>query len=147
MIVDHVGVLFFSEELTFRIIGRLSFPLFAWLIANGAKHTKDMKSYLKRLFLFAVISQIPYQLAFGTVRGGYAGLNIGFTLLLGMLSIGLVDSKNSMGLKITGVLVLSTLAQLLGGDYGAAGVLSILFFYIFLTTLNYLYFHRYLLLR
>lgn len=131
MIVDHVGVFFFPEELTFRIIGRLSFPLFAWLIANGARHTKDIKAYLKRLFLFAVISQIPYHLAFGLVRDSYVGLNIGFTLFLGILGIKLVSSKKGEGLKIAGVALLAVLAQILGSDYGAAGVLSIIFFYIF----------------
>ena len=81
MTIDHVGFFFFPDIEVLRIIGRLSFPLFAWLIANGAYHTKNMHAYLVRLFIFALISQVPFSLAFRLISPLDTGLNI-LSLLL-----------------------------------------------------------------
>ena len=54
MVVDHLGVFFFHDYDILRIIGRVSFPLFAFLIVNGYKYTKDVKKYFYRL-LFLLI--------------------------------------------------------------------------------------------
>ncbi len=130
MVVDHVGAIFFPDILIFRIIGRLSFPLFAWLIANGAFHTKDIVLYIKRLFIFAFISQIPYWLAFSSL-GIDRNLNIFFTLALGALSLYLLQKFNKKYVQVGSILILSFLASLLMVDYGSAGVLSIVMFYLF----------------
>lgn len=132
MLVDHVGFLFFPEEEIFRIIGRISFPLFAFLIAEGFIRTKDVKEYLKRLSIFAVISQVPF--FFFERVAGLSGihLNILFTLALGVLTLLVITKVRNLPIKILGVLALLTLAYFGNFSYGVYGVLSILGSYLFL---------------
>src|SRR5258706_7044420 len=87
MIIDHVGEFFFPQFFLLRVVGRLSFPLFAWLIANGAHHTKNINVYLKRLFIFAVISQIPLSVANFQLDPRLWYLNVLFTLFLGLFAL------------------------------------------------------------
>jgi hypothetical protein len=133
MLIDHIGFLFFPDNLYFRFIGRLSFPIFAFLIANGYFHTGNVKKYLFRLFLFFLICQIPYTFFFGGIQ-----LNIFFTLFLGLSLIYLFDSlKQKFGLKISwlifswvlvGVFVFNLFVKF---DYDFYGILTIFFFYLF----------------
>ena len=93
MVVDHIGYFLFPQQIIFRIIGRLSFPLFAFLIANGYKFTRDKKKYLLRLFIFANIIQLPslfMSLPF----------NIFYTLSFGLVCIMIYESKYSDVQKI-----------------------------------------------
>lgn len=132
MLVDHVGFLFFPEEEILRIIGRVSFPLFAFLIAEGFIKTKDVKEYLKRLSIFAVISQVPF--FFFERVAGLSGihLNILFTLALGVLTLLVITKVRNLPIKILGVLALLALAYFGNFSYGVYGVLSILGSYLFL---------------
>lgn len=82
MVVDHVGVLFFPKVLAFRYLGRLSFPLFAWAIGQGEKHTKNFNVYLIKLIVWGIISQPIYYLVFRSLS-----LNILITLALGLLAL------------------------------------------------------------
>ena len=85
MTVDHVGVIFYPEFTVLRFIGRLSFPLFAYLLILGMENTRNIRNYFARLFIFALISQVPFFLALGFEPFGY--LNIFFTLSSGLLFI------------------------------------------------------------
>ena len=60
MVIDRVGVLIFPEVLAFRIIGRIGFPIFAFLIAEGAKHTKNKLRHVLVMGGFAAVIQIVY---------------------------------------------------------------------------------------
>lgn len=82
MVIDHIGLLFFPEENVFRVIGRISFPIFAYLIAEGSFKTRNRKRYLIRLWFFALLAQVPYMIAFDIME-----LNILFTLFAGLLLI------------------------------------------------------------
>ena len=62
MLIDHVGVVFFPEYSIIRWIGRISFPLFAFLICEGYRHTSNIWKYFLRLGIFAIISEIPYDI-------------------------------------------------------------------------------------
>ncbi len=85
MTIDHIGDILYPDTLFLHIIGRLSFPLFAYLVALGIESTKKPKKYMITLFFFALISQIPYFLAFEIQP--FERLNILFTLFLGALII------------------------------------------------------------
>jgi hypothetical protein len=131
MVIDHIGLFFFPENFLFRTIGRIAFPLFAWLIANGAYHTKNINKYLYRLLAFAFISQIPFMMTNRLIDPSSVALNIFFTLSIGLVAI-LFIKKTPM--KIHWVLisaVCAALATALGTDYGGFGVLSIVAFYIY----------------
>ena len=137
MLIDHIGLLFFPNEIEWRIIGRIAMPIFAFCIARGARYTSSMKGYMKKMLLFSIISQVPFwwiqQLAYG---GPFFSLhfNIGFTFLvaLGIISILQIEKSENKGLeikKILGIGVLLVSAELLHVDYGSYGILVVLLCY------------------
>ncbi len=93
MLIDHFGVVVWPQIEIFRIIGRISFPLYIFLLVEGFYHTKSRKRYFFRLLLLAVISEIPFDmgllLSAGDIRYGIvtqpARQNVMWTLLLGFI--------------------------------------------------------------
>ena len=82
MVVDHIGYIFFPEQLFWRLIGRISMPLFAYSIARGYEYSRQKNSmprYIKRMVVFTAVSQVPYYLMAGD------GWNIGLTWLFSLL--------------------------------------------------------------
>ncbi|MDD5769745.1 MAG: TraX family protein [Candidatus Gracilibacteria bacterium] len=127
MLVDHIGYIFFPTEEIWRIIGRIAFPLFAWGIVRGAKLTKDRQKYAKRIFILAIISQIPAFFLFG-----FEFYNVLFTLLFGLLSIFIIENKKINNyFQILIIAILLIIAQYLNFDYGAYGILTIILIYFF----------------
>ncbi len=125
MIIDHVGALFFPQLLVLRVIGRFSFPLFGWLVAEGFDKTHNKKQYLLRMIGFFIISQIPYWLAFHDGQ-----LNIFLTLSIGLSVIWVLTQKTLNGfLKTIFTFILLFTSFVLPIDYGLAGVVSIIAFY------------------
>lgn len=82
MLIDNIGVVLFQNIIIFRVIGRISFPIYAFLIAEGYMKTKNIKGYMTRLGVLALLSQILFMITFD-IRG----LNVSFTLLGGLLVI------------------------------------------------------------
>lgn len=85
MVIDHVGRILYPDLLYLQVIGRLSFPLFAYLVVLGVESTKKPRKYMFTLLMFAVISQVPYYLAFDIAP--FDRLNILFSLLLSTVTI------------------------------------------------------------
>lgn len=92
MVVDHIGNILYPDLLFLQMIGRLSFPIFAYLIVMGVENTKKPLKYMVTLLVFAVFSQFPYFLAFGIEP--FQRLNILFSLLLSAVTIYFYDKKN-----------------------------------------------------
>lgn len=130
MLCDHSGYIIFGKFSFMNYIGRLAFPIFAFLISEGYIHTKNLKKYFLRLFIFACITQIPYILFLHTFSND-SNLNILFTLTLGLLAIILYDKQNNKYLGLFWVIFCSIIAQFFYFDYGWYGIAIIFIFYIF----------------
>ena len=126
MLLDHTGRGQFPEQIWMVCLGRLAFPIFAFQTAEGYRHTRDFKRYCLRLAIFALVSEIPFDMmAFGSVF--YPGhQNVMFTLLLGLMACRLYDR----GIGWAALLTIPA-ATLLFTDYGALGVMTVLVFHAF----------------
>jgi hypothetical protein len=96
MLIDHIGGAFFPEVAVFRWIGRLAFPIFCYCLTVGLLYTRDVKKYLLRLGIFALVSQPFYILAFHPAAVFWENLtnwNIFFTLFLSLLAMAGVKER------------------------------------------------------
>lgn len=84
MLVDHIGARILTNVTEMRIIGRMALPLYAWCLVVGSVKTRDMKRYILRMLLMAVISQPLYMIG---LQHSYQDLNILFTLTVGLVAI------------------------------------------------------------
>ena len=116
-----------------NVIGRISFPIFAFTLSEGYIHTRDLKKYLFRLFIFAMSIQMPSIL----FNYNYP-MNIFFTLFLGLFTICILNLKKSWIKEpfmkiIKAILIIFILyfSQKINLDYGAYGILLIMIFNIF----------------
>lgn len=131
MIIDHVGAFLFPQYWELRIIGRISFPIFAFLVVEGFYHTKDLQKYMKRLAVFAVISEIPFDLVSTGRIFDIGRQNVFFTLFLGVLLMYFYESQYSKAAKAGCVILILLAGDIFRTDYGAWGVLMIFCFYLF----------------
>lgn len=131
MVIDHVGAVLYPQEIVFRVIGRTAFPIFCFLVVEGFLHTRDVRKYMLRLGIFALISEMPYDLAFrGNMFDTYRQ-NVFFTLVLGVFLMYLLEKSHQMPVRAGAVLLVMCVAELLRTDYGSAGILLIFLYYSF----------------
>lgn len=130
MLTDHLGLFIFNDNLYFRLIGRMAFPLFAWAIANGSVYTNNIYKYLLRIFLLAIISQIPYHLLFNYF-GATSNLNILFTYSLALITIITIKKTKNFIFRFISVFLMCLLAVIFNVDYGVFGILTVIIFYLF----------------
>ena len=129
MTIDHIGFIFFPETLILRLIGRLSMPLFAYCIARGFSHSLNRGTaelYIKRMAVFAAVSQIPYMLMVKTVSG-----NIGVTWLLSLSILYLAEKQGKTKIDYACIGLISVIAVTLPFDYGIYGIGFAVIFYFF----------------
>lgn len=138
MFCDHFGDAIIGHFSFLNVIGRIAFPLFCFQIVIGYKHTKNVNKYLLRLFLFGLISQIPFSLFCYSYLGRIDLLNVYFTLALGLLAIYMLDvfPKKYKSLAILLSLVLMIIAEFAQTDYGWFGVCLIICIYLFYNDKN-----------
>lgn len=138
MVFDHVGDMFFPGALWMRMIGRLAMPLFSFCIAEGYAHTKNKQRYLMRMGVFALVSEIPFDLAFEG-RVGLGHQNIMLSFFLAILALMVFDrirgegKEHAAGKTLLGILcvcAMAVLALLLRADYTLFAVLAVFLFYV-----------------
>ncbi len=82
MLIDHIGYMFFPDVIIFRIIGRLAFPIFAFMIAEGCRYTKNKRWYFLTIFILALICQYAYFYSEGEM---YLGVLVTFSLSIALI--------------------------------------------------------------
>lgn len=163
MFIDHFGAIFIFQLIQnqndvfyfeiyslLRIIGRIAFPIYCFLLIEGFIHTKNVFKYWLRLLLFALISEIPFDLAFNHTIIEFYSNNVFFTLCIGLLTIFVLSKIENIyqyfkdrcnkyllmiGCILLGVgciLILGNICETyLMSDYGMSGVFCIVCMYLF----------------
>ena len=150
MLIDHIGAALLENGLfrqnavwqggirldfVMRMAGRLAFPIYCFLLVEGFLHTHDVKRYVERLFLFGLLSEVPFDMAFFRTPFHWGNQNVYWTLALGVLAMALMqkfqDAEGNIAWKgRLAALGCVVLAQLLQTDYGAIGVALIVALYL-----------------
>ena len=124
MLLDHIGAVFLPWP-WLRILGRLAFPIYCFLLCEGLRHTRSLHRYLLRLGVVGLLAEIPFDLLFyGELT--FVHQNVMFTLILGLLASVAVERLETPWQKAAAVVLTILAAELLGTDYGGIGVLLIL---------------------
>lgn len=132
MLLDHVARIFLPHLYILKMVGRLAFVLYSFLLVEGFVHSKNLKRYFIRLLVFAVLSEIPFDLAFYGTWLEASHQNVFFSLTAGLLSLFVVSSKKlASDLKVLYVVGLVTLCNILRFDYYYLGVFQVLCFYAY----------------
>lgn len=137
--VPMEGSLLYSVYSGMRLIGRIAFPIYIFLLIEGMQKTGNRRKYAIRLGIFALISEIPFDLAFHGKWLEFSYQNIFFTLFIGLLTIITIDRLGRLFTNTLMRLVLlvsvtalgAWIAESLHTDYGAIGILCIVVIYGF----------------
>ncbi len=97
MLFDHAVAVFVPRGtllgMILRVPGRISAPIMCFMIAEGYHKTRDVKKYILRLYLFAAISHIPYNLCFGYSLSPFEATSVMWSLALGLTALAAVKSE------------------------------------------------------
>ena len=147
MLIDHIAAfLFYDNHLfieplfefcnkpitlyfIFRLIGRIAFPIFAFLLVEGFQHTRSVKKYLINILLFAIISELPWNLVHGGHWYCVGSQNVFFTLLLGGCGLYVIENVREIRKQAFILIGLLVLSIFLRADYGVSGYGFILMMY------------------
>ena len=91
MIIDHVGLALFNDNAVMRNVGRIAFPLYVFVLVEGFFFTASRAKYLARLLVFALISEVPFDLGLYGYSPRWSHQNVFITLTLGMAAIICMD--------------------------------------------------------
>lgn len=127
MTLDHIGITFGDyipiwAQTALYALGGLTFPIMAFMLCEGYRHTRNVKRYILRLLLFTVIAQVPYAWAFDTWT-----LSIMFTLLLALLALHATVVLDKTWLKVLICVVLSIVSVI--SDWNLIGIPMVLLYY------------------
>ena len=135
MLLDHLWATVIPGNMWMTFVGRLAFPIFAFQLVEGVLHTSNLPRYRRRLLLFALLSEVPFNLVMGGGPIFPFHQNVIFTLLLGFVVIcALEDLRHGRGKPLRALLTFlgCSLLSIFGFvDYGFYGFLTILLFYLF----------------
>lgn len=145
ILLDNIGKIFVQEQVSIErvilmLLGSIALPMIIFILLEGYHETKDKNNFIKKLAIFAFVSEIPYDLAFQGVILEFGNQNLLFTLLLSILCIRAIDE---IGEKYKGKMIninilngLVTLAfcfiaAIFGTEMGYVGVLLVVAFHLF----------------
>lgn len=138
MLSDHLWATIVPGNQWMTMIGRLAFPIFAFMIVEGFYRTHNLKKYVLRLFVFALLSEIPFDLMYGGTVFYPFHQNVLWTFLLAIGCMALIEKAKKRNVWWQTVLVAAAatalgaiLGTLLMVDYFGFGVLMVLTFYYF----------------
>lgn len=136
MLMDHLWATLLPAREWLTCAGRVAFPIFVFMAVEGYFHTRSFKKYILRMLLFAVLSEIPFDLMYGGTWFYPVHQNVLWTFLLGLLGVWLMEQVRKKGktwmyllvcvLVVPAGLVLGTLCMV---DYYGGGVLTVFVFY------------------
>lgn len=134
MLCDHLWATLLPAQEWLTCIGRIAFPIFAFMIVEGYFHTSNIRKYMRRLLIGAIISEIPFNLVMGSSIIYPFHQNVLWTFLIALLSITFIEKAKRSG-KWWAAILTVIIGCLLGTigmvDYLGAGVLTVLGFYFF----------------
>ena len=148
MLADHFAVAFYSAEsflaepmfsvftkgitlyFMLRSVGRLAFPLFCFLMAEGFYYTKNLKKYILTILGFALISEIPFNLMVNGKVFFFGKQNVFFTLFFGALILYILKSNIQKVFKFIFAVLIIIILPYANLDYGLSGVILIVLLYL-----------------
>ncbi len=138
MLMDHLWATLLPAKEWLTCAGRVAFPIFAFMAVEGYFHTRNFKKYMLRMLLFAVLSEVPFDLMYGGTWFYPVHQNVLWTFLFGLLGIHLMEQVRKKGkiwadllvsvIVVTAGLILGTLCMV---DYYGVGVVTVFVFYFF----------------
>lgn len=142
MLIDHIAIAVYWQldirqyEIyrLLRYIGRIAFPIYCFLLVEGFFYTRNIRKYIGRCFLFALISEIPFNMAIYGKVWYLQGQNVYFTLTLGLCALVVLDKIKGIDFfhmlgQFLCIAVFACIAQVLEVDYHWKGILFIVMFY------------------
>ncbi len=138
MLCDHLWATVIPGHQWLTWLGRLAFPTFAFLIVEGYFHTRNFKRYLRRILIFALLAEIPFNLMYTASWIFPFHQNVLWTFLIALLCMKSIDTLRArfkpwiaLPLAVLPAVVFPFLATLAMTDYYGYGVLTVLVFYLF----------------
>lgn len=138
MLMDHLWATLLPAKEWLTCAGRVAFPIFAFMAVEGYFHTRNFKKYMLRMLLFAVLSEVPFDLMYGGTWFYPVHQNVLWTFLFGLLGIHLMEQVRKKGkiwadllvsvIVVTAGLILGTPCMV---DYYGVGVVTVFVFYFF----------------
>ncbi len=137
MLVDHMWATVLAYP-WMSCVGRLAFPIFAFMIVEGFKHTSDLKKYMKRMLIFALIAEIPYDLMYAGQILYPVHQNVMWTFLLALAGMKIMENARKTKKLWQSILICSSvcllgfiLGYVLFVDFYGCGIVTVFIYYFF----------------
>ncbi len=131
-LATELGRRWYMAARVLRFFGRMAFPIFAYMVAEGFIHTENERRYIFRMLLLAIVSEAPFDLATAGVLYSTDYQNVCFTYALSLMALYIIKKlrKRWIILRFLMIAIFAALAYYLRSDYGPLGVVFICFMYL-----------------
>ncbi|QSX08387.1 hypothetical protein J0B03_11440 [Alkalibacter rhizosphaerae] len=132
MAIDHIGALLFPQQILFRVVGRLAFPIFAYQIAFGFEKTGNKNRYMMRMLIWALVTVWPFYRFSMIVTGDPRYQNVLFTFFFALVVLRFLEKRQYLAMVIFGIMPVIILEQAgWSMDYGLYGIAVVIVFHLF----------------